>query len=64
MLRLFALSTLVANPVGYVAMREAAYLRHEAVNEWENDRRKKNGKKRKKMKDTWHQDALDWVYPI
>jgi hypothetical protein len=64
MLRLFALATLTVNPVGYVAMREAAYARHELVHHAENKRREKKGKKKKKMKDTWHQDALDWVYPF
>lgn len=57
MLRLFALATLVVNPPAYLLMREAAYMRHEIF-------KRRVEKDPTPLEDTWHQDALDWIYPI
>jgi hypothetical protein len=57
MLRLFALSALVVNPPLYLAMKGSAYARHRVFkNVVEQDDTP--------LEDTWHQGALDWVYPI
>lgn len=57
MLRLFALTALVVNPPLYLAMKGSAYARHRAFkNVVEQDDTP--------LEDTWHQDALNWVYPI
>ena len=56
-MRTFALTTLMLNPPGYILMKGTAYARHEAFKHVvERDDRP--------LEDTWHQDALDWVYPI
>lgn len=58
MLRAFALTTLLVNPPAYLLMKGMAYARHEAFkNAIEDDIESE-------LEDTWHQDALDWVYPI
>jgi hypothetical protein len=56
-MRAFALTTLMLNPAGYLLMKGIAYARHEAfkyVVEHDDS----------PLEDTWHQNALDWVYPV
>ena len=56
-MRTFALATLMVSPPGYLLMKGIAYARHEAFkNLVEHDDRP--------LEDTWHQHALDWVYPL
>lgn len=57
MLRLFALTTLVVNPPAYLLMKSAAIARHKAFN-----RVVEGGDGN--LKDTWHEDVIDWVYPV
>lgn len=57
MLRLFALSTLAVCPPAYFAMKFAAEDRHAVFNQvlegGDGD-----------LDDTWHERAIDWVYPV
>ncbi len=56
-MRTFALTALMLNPPGYLWMKGMAYVRHESFKDVvEQDDRP--------LKDTWHQNALDWVYPV
>ena len=56
-MRTFALTTLMLNPPAYLLMKGIAYARHKAFkNVVEHDDRP--------LVDTWHQHALDWVYPV
>ena len=56
-MRTFALATLILNPAGYLLMKGIAYARHEAF-------KKVVERDDRPLEDTWHQDALDWVYPV
>jgi hypothetical protein len=57
MMRLFALTTLIVSPPAYMLLKGAAYMRHDLV-------KRRIEKDDRPLEDTWHQHALDWVYPI
>lgn len=57
MFRLIALSTLMVNPLAYYTMKNAALLRHQLYNKYV-----EGGDGR--LKDTWHEDVIKWVYPL
>jgi hypothetical protein len=57
MLRLFALSTLMVSPSMYLTMKAAAIARHSLYNAV---REGGDGS----LKDTYHEDMINWVYPV